>query len=536
MSYNISELVERITDAFPDRLAVVTPDRRISYRDLDEEANRLAHHLRERGFGANDHIALHLRSSVEYLVGMLAAFKIRAVPLNINYRYVRRELADLYHRMDIGATLAHDEFAAAAMKVASDVPSLRHTIVVGGNSGNYRSTGVSSYTDVIASGDSNRDFVGRSSDDLYIACTGGTTGCPKGVVWRHEDLFFGPLGGGDPSRMQGPISSAEELVGRAMTPPMVQCVAPPLMHVSGHWGALMVLLAGGTVVLPAPGAFRPADMWRQARAEGALIMVVVGDAMLRPLLDAYEAAPDPLPSLLVIASGGAGISTAMKERAHELLPAVMIVDGYGSTETGVAGMSSEAAADDRAGAATFSMDAHTTVLDEGLQPVEPGSGVVGRLARTGHIPLAYYNDPAETARHFVTAGGLRWVLPGDYATREIDGKIHLLGRDAAVINTGGEKVFPEEVETMLAGLDGVQDAVVVGVDDDLWGQRVVAVVQASRTVSLEDVQHYLRGYLAGYKMPRDLVCVEHIVRLENGKADYAWARQQATSGRARATV
>ena len=536
MSYNISELVERITDAFPDRLAIVTPERRISYRALDEEANRLAHHLREMGFGAGDHVALHLRSSVEYLVGMLATFKIRAVPFNINYRYVRRELADVYSRMDIGATIVHEEFAAAASEAAFDVPSLRHVIIVGQDRETHWPESIWSYVDAIAGDCDDRDFAGRSSDDLYIACTGGTTGLPKGVVWRHEDLFFGPLGGGDPSRLQGPISSADELVGRAMTPPMVQCIAPPLMHVSGHWAALMVLLAGGTVVLAKPGAFSAADMWRQAREEGALIMVVVGDAMLRPLLDAYAAEPVPMPNLMVIASGGAGISTAAKARAHELLPAVMIIDGYGSTETGVAGMSSEAAGDGHAGPSTFRMDEHTSVLDDTLRPVEPGSGAVGRLARSGHVPLAYYNDPAETARHFVTVGDVRWVLPGDYATREGDGTVHLLGRDAAVINTGGEKVFPEEVETILAGLDGVQDAVVVGVDDDFWGQRVVAVVQASKAITLDELQHYLRGYLAGYKLPRDLVRVEHVVRLENGKADYAWARQQALTRLNRAAV
>jgi acyl-CoA synthetase (AMP-forming)/AMP-acid ligase II len=528
MSYNLSELIERITDSYPDRDAVVTPSERLSYAELDARANQLAHYLRSLGIGEDDNVGLHLRNGSEYLVGMLAAFKLRAVPVNINFRYVQRELADLYARMDIVATIVHQEFAPSVSAVRAGLSQLRHVLVVDDDSTADLPDDSTSYTDALKGQDATRDFAGRSSDDRYIACTGGTTGLPKGVVWRHEDLFFGTLGGGDPARADGPVSSPDELVDRVMTPALVHCVTPPLMHVSAHWAALTTLLSGGTVVLTGPGSFSPADVWRQVADEQAVLVTLVGDAMLRPLLDAYEADPVDASHLMAIASGGVAVSAASKQKAHEVLPSVIIIDGYGSTETGVAGTSVSMHGSDPSGPSLFDMDEHTTVLDDDLHQIEPGSGVVGRLARSGRVPLGYYNDPETSARTFVTVDGTRWVLPGDLARVEADGKISLLGRGSMTINTGGEKVFPDEVESALRELPSITDVIVVGVEDPRWGQKIAAVVSAAESgLTLEQVQAHARERLAGYKIPRSLVLVDRVVRLENGKPDYAWAKQQA---------
>ena len=502
MSYNLSELIERITDGYPDRDAIVTPSERLTYADLDARANQLAHFLSQRGICPDDNVGLHLRNGTEYLIGMLAAFKIRAVPVNINFRYVQRELADLYARMDIRATLVHREFAPSVAAVRPKLPQLRHVLVVDDASDADVPDAVSALADAIADQDDARDFSDRSSDDRYIACTGGTTGLPKGVVWRHEDLFFGTLGGGDPARAEGPVSSPDELVDRVMTPALVHCVTPPLMHVSAHWAALTTLLAGGTVVLTAPGSFSPEDVWQQVCAERAVLITLVGDAMLRPLLDAYEKEPVDASNLMAIASGGVAVSAATKQKAHAVLPSVIVIDGYGSSETGVAGTSVSMQGSDPSGPSLFDMDEHTTVLDDEHRKVKPGSGTIGRLARSGRVPLGYYNDPETSTRTFVTVEGTRWVLPGDLARVEADGKISLLGRGSMTINTGGEKVFPDEVESALRELPAISDVIVVGVDDPRWGQKIVAVASsADGELTLDQVQSHARERLAGYKIP-----------------------------------
>jgi acyl-CoA synthetase (AMP-forming)/AMP-acid ligase II len=296
------------------------------------------------------------------------------------------------------------------------------------------------------------------------------------------------------------------------------------MHVSASWGAFNSFFGGGKVVLLAPGKFDPVEAWEAVGREGVTVVTVVGDAMARPLLDALAAEPDrfDVSSMFVFASGGAILSPAVKAEIGRLLPNVIIIDSFGSSETGVAGSRS-------AGAERFTVDANTAVLDDRMQPVAPGSGAVGRLARRGHVPLGYHKDEAKTKATFVEVDGVRWVLPGDMATVEEDGTVVLLGRGSGSINTGGEKVFPEEVEAVLKGHPAIYDALVVGVPDDRWGERVAAVVQAraGADVTLDDLQAHARGELAGYKVPRDLVLVDEIQRGPNGKPDYGWAKQHA---------
>jgi 3-oxocholest-4-en-26-oate---CoA ligase len=532
-TYNLSELLEQVVDVAADRTALVIGDRRLTYRELDERANRLAHHLAGAGVGAGDHVGLHLLNSTEYIEGMLAAFKLRAVPVNINYRYVARELEHLYGMMDLVALVVHRRFAAEAGAAADALPDLRHVVVVDDDSGDEVPAGWVGYDDALAGESPTRDFTGRSSDDVYCACTGGTTGLPKGVMWRHEDIFFASLGGG--GMIEGPISKPEELAGRVTEVGVAMLVTPPLMHVSAHWAAFQTLFGGGKVVMTPAGSFDPAVAWDLIESEQVNIAVIVGNAMAAPLIDRYLEHPVDASSMMAFGSGGAVLSPAVKQRMREALPNVLVMDGFGSTETGVAGTDGGGAGDGTATGAVFMMDANTAVLDEHLRALEPGSDVIGRLARRGHIPTGYYQDAEKTAATFVEVDGVRWVLPGDLASVEADGSIRLHGRGSASINTGGEKVFPEEVESALMAHAGVADVLVVGVPDERWGERVVAVValRAGEDIAFDELQGHAREHLAGYKVPRAMVVVDQVVRGPNGKPDYAWARERAVEGTGR---
>jgi acyl-CoA synthetase (AMP-forming)/AMP-acid ligase II len=518
---NLADLFEAAVDHCADREAVVVGDRRLTYAQLDERANRLAHHLAGLGVGPNDFVGLQLVNGTEYLEGMLAAFKLRAVPINVNYRYVEGELRHLYDDAGLVALIVNERFADRVEAARTDV--LQHVIVL-----------EQDYEDALAAVPSGeRAFPERSADDLYCVYTGGTTGMPKGVLWRHEDIFYAALGGGDPMQMGNIVHSPEELHERIPEVGMTALPTPPLMHSSAHWLAFAILFGGGKVVLTPEGRFDPETVWRLIEQEGVNTLVVVGDAMAIPLADALEAAPDrhDTSSMFVIGSGGALLSPSTKDRLSKLLPAVMIVDGFGSSETGTMGSKTSTADGGPATGPRFTVNEQTAVLDENLQPVAPGSGATGRLARRGHIPLGYHNDPEKTAATFVEFEGVRWVLPGDMATVEEDGTVVLLGRGSGSINTGGEKVYPEEVEAALKAHQDVVDAVVVGVPDERWGERVTAVVQpvpgASPTV--EDLQTHCRTLIAGYKVPRAVCIVEQVERSPSGKADYRWAKEVATT-------
>ncbi|NNE75022.1 MAG: acyl-CoA synthetase [Acidimicrobiales bacterium] len=539
-TFNLADLFESVVDTVADRPAMITPARRLTFAEIDERANRLANHLAAQGVGAGDHVSLLLLNGTEYMEAMLAAFKLRAVPINVNYRYVERELEYLFDNSDSVAVIAHRRFAPRLTEVVPRCPGIRHVLLVDDDSGaDYRAgddmADAADYETALAAASPERpDGAERSGDDIYIAYTGGTTGMPKGVVWRHEDIFFAALGGGDPTQMEGPIASPDELPGRIPEGQGVQLQTPPLMHVSAHWGTLQTFFGGGTAVLLSPGGFDADEALDTIEREGVMICILVGDAMARPLADAIAAntaadgAQRDLSSLFVIGSGGAMLTAAVKESLREHLPDLIIVDGYGSSETGVAG-SQTTMGDGEAGGSRFAMGADTLVLDDDNRPVEPGSGVIGRLARRGHVPLGYYRDEEKSKATFVELDGARWVLPGDMATPEADGTITLVGRGSVSINTGGEKVFPEEVEAVLKAHPAIYDAVVVGVPDERWGNRVVAVssLRAGAALELEPLREYCRDHLAGYKVPRELVVVDQVERNPNGKPDYGWATEQA---------
>ena len=543
MHFNLADLWERVAETVPDHDAIVDGDRRFTYAQLDERADRLAHALTAQGIGPGDHVAVYLYNSVEYLETMLAAFKLRAVPINVNYRYVEDELRYLLTDCDARAVVYHEEFAPKLCALRSSLPLLQTFVrvddgrapEVDGGCLEDGGLGAIEYEAALHGAPAGRAGDGRTGDDLYILYTGGTTGMPKGVMWRHEDVFFGAMGGGGGG---GPaIKTPEEIAQRCLVP-RTRCVpACPFMHGTAHWMALSTLFLGGTVIIPTERTLMPVRLWQLIAREQANFLVIVGDAFARPLLDALDvdidsvdgesAADLDLSSCRVILSGGAILSATLKRGLVDRLPGALVVDGYGASETGGQGQSVTVAGAPIASAPRFSVNDETTVLGDDLRPLP--AGVVGLLARRGHIPLGYYKDPEKTAATFPVVDGVRWSVPGDHAVIEDDGTITLLGRGSVSINTGGEKVYPEEVEAALKSLDAVFDAVVVGVPDSRFGERVVAVLQVRPGASptLADIQAHLRTQLAGYKVPRGIVQVEQIERSPSGKPDYRWARATA---------
>jgi 3-oxocholest-4-en-26-oate---CoA ligase len=530
MEFNLADLWEHVVDTVPDREALVCGDLRLTYTQADERIDRLAHHLAEHGVGPGDHIALYLQNGVEYLEGMLAAFKIRAVPVNVNYRYVEEELRYLFNDADAKAVVFHREFAPKLTAIRDAVPGLTHFVSVEDGSGeDLTALGAVGYDDALAASRPGRDFPARSADDLYILYTGGTTGMPKGVMWRAEDIFFGAFGGGDFAGRA--IATPEEIADKAIAGRTRCLPACPFMHGTAHWMAFTTLYSGGTVVISPDRRFEPERLWKLVAREHVNFLVIVGDAFARPLVDALDALDGAvdLSELVVILSGGAILSPTVKTDLAERLPGSMIIDGYGSSEAGGQGQSVTVAGAEPNDAPRFRVNDETTVLTSDFTPAPVG--VVGKLARRGHIPLGYYKDPEKTAATFPVADGVRWSVPGDDARIEEDGSITLLGRGSVSINTGGEKVYPEEVESALKYDPDVMDAIVVGVPDARWGERVVALIEprAGHTVDAAEIDRGVRGHIAGYKAPRDILVVDAIVRSPSGKPDYRWGKATAIS-------
>jgi len=527
LEFNLADLFEMVVDTVGDREAIVSGDRRLTYEDLDRRVNQLAHVLADHGVEHGQHVGLYLYNGTEYVEAMLACYKLGAVPININYRYVAAELVYLFNDADLVCVIHHREFAPTIAEVRDQVAGISTFISVADDSGADDSVlGAIDYEAAMAGASPERDFAERSADDHYILYTGGTTGMPKGVVWRHEDIFFGALGGG--SYGGTPIATPEELADQIGENGIAMLTIAPLMHGAAQWSTFIGFFMGNTIVLSPQRKFDGAEMWQLIEDEKVTSISIVGDAMGRPLIEALATDPDrfDVTNVLVIGSGGAIWSEGVKSQYRELLPNVMLMDNYGSSETGSQGGSPSIDAGEDEGAPRFAMDDNHTVLDEDLKPVEPGSGVRGHVAKSGNIPLGYYGDEEKTAKTFVTIDGKRWVLQGDVATVEANGTITLFGRGSICINSGGEKIFPEEVEGALKQHPDVYDAVVVGVPDDRFGERVAAVVETrpGASLDLESMQAFAREHVAGYKVPRQLALVEQIQRSPSGKADYRWAK------------
>ncbi|WP_097971824.1 acyl-CoA synthetase [Streptomyces sp. gb14] len=535
MEYNLADLFESVVDAVPDREALLYvnhpgtgAERRLTYAELDAAANRIAHHLIDAGIRPGEHLGLHLYNGVEYLQTVLGALKARIVPVNVNYRYVEEELVYLYRDADLAALVFDGEFDERVAAAAPQAPGLRHLVRVG-PAAPTADPGPAAvpFAEAEASGSPDRGFAQRSADDQFIIYTGGTTGMPKGVMWRQEDLFFSGLGGGAPTGE--PVKTPQELAERVAAggDGITFFPTPPLMHGTSTLTAFIGFNFGQRVVVHRK--FVPDEVLRTIEKERVTSVSLVGDAMLRPLIDCLKGSlrGTDCSSLFSVSSSGAVMSDSVRAEFQALVPTVLLLNNFGSSESGFNGTATADSGPEKG--FRVQVNARTAVVDPvTYEPVAPGEP--GRIAQRGHVPLGYYNDPAKTADTFFRRGDERWVLLGDMATVDADGIVTVLGRGSQCINTGGEKVYPEEVEQALKSHADVYDALVAGVPDERWGNRVAAVVQlreGADALTLDAVQAHCRTRLAGYKIPRALVLADRIQRSPSGKADYRWAKAVA---------
>jgi acyl-CoA synthetase (AMP-forming)/AMP-acid ligase II len=535
--FNIADLYELVADKVPTRSALVCGGQRASFGELEQRANRLAHFLQGRGVGAGDHVGLYLYNCNEYLEGMLACFKIRAVPINVNYRYVQDELLYLFDNADMVACIHNREFAPHIAEVLASAPGLKTLInVEDGSAADTAIIGSVEYESALESQSAERDFEERSDDDLFILYTGGTTGMPKGVMWPHKSVFFAAMGGGGWFHPDGAITEPEQIAERIGDFPIVGMALAPLMHGACWWYACIQLLAGNSVVLNPGRSLVGEEVWDIVEKEKVNSISIVGDAMAIPLLDALRDNPDrwDLSSVFSIGSGGAVFSASKQDEFRERFPNVIIMNSFGSSESGNMGFDSGEKKSEAKGLGNVArsdfMDVISDVEGEPHRHVKPGE--TGIFARSGHIPVGYYNDPEKTARTFVEVEGKTWLLTGDEARLEEDGSITVYGRGSNCINSGGEKIFPEEVEEAVKAHPDVFDCLVVDTPDERFGSKVTAVVatRANRSVSLEAIQEEARKHVAGYKVPRELHVVPEIPRAPSGKPAYPKAREIALSG------
>ncbi|RMD83707.1 MAG: acyl-CoA synthetase, partial [Candidatus Dadabacteria bacterium] len=542
MEFNLAQVFEAIAERVPDRECIVWRDRRLSWKEVNERSRRLANYLLGRGLAlraeraslepwesGQDHVALLLYNSNEYLEGMLGAYKARLAPFNVNYRYVERELAYLLRDARARAIIYHASLAPRVAKVKAHLPELEVLIQVEDDSGNALVDGAVAYEEALAQASPERPPLRWSPDDLYILYTGGTTGMPKGVLWRQADIFVAALGGQVVPRSGQEFDSLDQIVERAVGGGATLRVMPvaPFMHGAAHWSAFHTFNLGGTVICPnVVRRLDARDVWETVERERVQGMLIVGDAFAVPLLDALESGRYDLSCLRFLVSGGAILSERLKRRFIELVPHLAIVDSVGSSETGAQGQHVSSV---QAGVATgiFAAASGNVVLSEDKRRVlEPGSPEVGWLARTGRIPLGYLGDREKTERTFPAVGPRRFAVPGDRARLRADGTIELLGRESVTISSGGEKIFAEEVEHALKQHPAVGDAVVVGRPSQRWGEEVVAIVKLREgcSATAEELLAEAAKRLARYKLPKAFVFRDEIVRSPSGKADYRWAK------------
>ncbi|MET0474124.1 MAG: acyl-CoA synthetase [Mycobacterium sp.] len=536
MALNIADLAEHAIDAVPDRVALISGGEQLTYAELEEKANRLAHYLIDRGVKKDDKVGLYCRNRIEIVIAMLGIVKAGAILVNVNFRYVEGELRYLFDNSDMVAVVHERQYADRVANVLPDTPNVKTILVVeDGSDLDYGRYGGVEFYSAIEQGSPERDFGPRSADDIYLLYTGGTTGFPKGVMWRHEDIYRVLFGGTDFATGE-PIADEYDLSkAAAANPPMIRYPIPPMIHGATQSATWMSLFSGQTSVLTPE--FNADDVWRAIHEHKVNLLFFTGDAMARPLLDALLAHQEKgneydLSSLFLLASTAALFSTSIKEKFLELLPDRIITDSIGSSETGFGGTSIVAKGQSHTGGPRVTIDKNTAVLDEDGNPVVPGSGVRGIIAKRGHIPVGYFKDEKKTAETFQTINGVRYAIPGDYAQVEADGSVTMLGRGSVSINSGGEKIYPEEVEAALKGHPDVFDALVVGVPDPRFGQHVAAVVQPREGArpTLAELDAFVRSEIAGYKVPRSLWYTGEVKRSPAGKPDYRWAKDVTEAG------
>jgi len=535
--WNYADVWESVAAVVPDRPAQVQGDRSLTWGQFDARANSLAGALLRARLPRGAKVAAYLYNGPEYLETYFAAFKAGFVPVNTNYRYVADELIYLFENADAEAVVFHAQFAPMVEQIREQLPKVRLWIAVA-RAGWPVPAFAADYDEIVGSEIPRVEpSWGRSGDDLLILYTGGTTGMPKGVMWRQDDLFNVLGGGGNLLLEIPPLANLEEAATRAVaTEPVLNIAAAPLMHGTAQFTALMTLTNGGTVATLPGTRFDADEFWSEVERLRAGSAAIVGMAFAQPMLEALDANPGrwDLSSLIRLGSSGTVWSMENKQGLLRHIPAMGIYDSLGSSEAVGLGASASAAGA-TAETAKFMLGLNTAVFTEDRRRVEPGSGERGLIAVSGFLPVGYYKDPEKTARTFWEMEGRRWSVPGDFATVEADGGLRLLGRGSQVINTGGEKVFPEEVEEAIKLHPHVRDAAVVGVPDARFGERICAVVEAApgETPTLEALSAHVRIHLAGYKVPRELV-LSSVRRAANGKLDYKAMRTLALESLGRA--
>ena len=552
MTFNLSTIFRTVAEAVPEREAIVWRDRRLTYAEADARIDGVAHYLAERGLGCHteradlqnhqsgqDHVGLYLRNGNEHLEAMVAAYRARVAPFNINYRYVEEELIYLLTDANARALVYAGEFAPQVESIRDRLPHLEVLIQVDDGSGTPLLPGAVDYESIVGTPEPAGGMPTPSPDDVYLLYTGGTTGMPKGVLWRQNDIFISAMGG-RPFGADKDLESYEELIARVTDSGGLNSVVliPPLMHGAAQWGAFNFISTGGLIAIPDDVVrFDAEAVLHLVERERISVIPVVGDVMVRPLLDAHEAGDYDLSALVAFSNGGAPLSPTVRDRLLTQLPQVIVLDSVGSSESGVllatvttkdvAGSENSAIFNTEPGTAVVSADC-TTVLN-------PGDGE-GWLARRGWVPLGYLGDADKTARTFPTIDGVRWSIPGDRAAFLPDGRIQLLGRDSVTINSGGEKIFAEEVERAVASHPAVYDVVVAGRPSERWGNEVVAIVQFAegKSATDADLAEACKQHIAKYKIPKAFIHIDKVLRSPSGKADYRWAKAVAAEGSAAA--
>ncbi|MBI3256351.1 MAG: AMP-binding protein [Actinobacteria bacterium] len=522
--WNLADVWETIATTAPERAALVHGDRRVTWAAFDRRAAAIAATLIADGAARDDKVAIYLHNRPEYLETTFAAAKVALVPVNTNYRYLEDELVYLWDNADAVAVVFEGRFADRIDAVRARVPKVRTWLWVDDDTGTCPDW-AHPYEKAAESGTRPDPTWTRSGDDLVMIYTGGTTGIPKGVMWRHDDLFRAFNTQGDPD-----VADLGVVAERARRPNHpVGMPACPLMHGTGFLIALNQLNQAGTVVTLRAASFDAAELLDTVEREAVTVLAIVGDSFARPLVATLDEQPGrwDLTSLKLIMSSGVMWSAPVKQGLLRHAPDVLLADLLGSTEA--LGMGSSVTSG-RGGASTasFELGANAIVLDDDDRPVVAGSGVVGRLAVKSITPVGYYKDPDKSARTFKEIDGERWSIPGDFATVETDGTLRLLGRGSVCINTGGEKVFPEEVEEALKTHPSVRDAIVVGVPDERFGEAICALVECHNgATTSEDLRAHVKSRMARYKAPRHVLIVDSLHRAPNGKADYAATRNRA---------
>lgn len=536
MEFNAADIFEGVVQRIPDREAVVLGETRLTYKELDARANKAAHALKKLNISKGSHIGIYAFNCIEWLEIMLGAYKLCAIPININYRYVEEELKYLMNNADIEAIFFHQQFSNKLNNIADALPLLKTYVSINDGSDAKSDLVCVDYEALIEHESEEQVPQLRSGDDQYILYTGGTTGMPKGVVWRMEDVLM-TLGGGIDAVTGEKYPTPEALADKCLQDQTTALALAPLMHGAAQWQSFNAFFSGWKLVFNDQVTFDAHHAWDLIAKERVMNVTITGDAMGRPLCDALPAALErglDLSCLFVIASSASVFSSSIKDTMITLLPNLFIIDAVGSSETGATGVNihtKDGKLKDSGGGPKFNKPDFSAILNLETQQIIPQSDTetIGYLARKGHVPLAYYKDPEKSKKTFIDVEGERFSVPGDMAKYESDGQITLLGRGSISINSGGEKIFPEEVEMALKAHPNVFDCLVVGVKDETWGQKVVAVIQRrdSSELTLEDLKETSAKYIASYKMPKALIFSDLIERAPSGKPNYQWAQNFA---------